>query len=522
MGRLACLACAVAVVCCSCVSLDNGPGAAVETLRRPAAAPTTATPAAPAAPAISGPLEIGIGQAILLALEHNRSLAVERLRPAIARTFEGQAAAEFDPLLSADIETNRLKLQRLARTGAGTEGSVTDRTDATATVSKRFAGGATVSAEGSVEQTDSSLYSGRFNATRLGLTVTQALLRGLGTEANLANLRQARLATLASKHELRGFALTLVADVEQRYLDFYLAQRKIEIFTGSLKLAQQQLEETRESIKLGKMADIELAASQAEVALRREELINARSALAKARLLLLRLVNPPAPGLWQRQVVLTEQLAPPPEASDSIDDHARLASQLRPDLAEADLLLQQQNLEVVATKNGLLPKLDLFITLGGTGYAHSFGPALRNFDRDAYDYTAGVRLELPWGNGEAKALHRRARHSREQAQQALDNLAQLVELDVRLAYIEAKRAADQVQASAATRKLQEEKYRAETEKFTLGRSTSLLVGQAQRDLVASRIAEVEALVNSLKALVQLYRQDASLLDRRGVAVTGAD
>ena len=56
----------------------------------------------------------------------------------------------------------------------------------------------------------------------------------------------------------------------------------------------------------------------------------------------------------------------------------------------------------------------------------------------------------------------------------------------------------------------------------MGKSTSFLVAQAQRDLLASRIAEVRAIVNYLKALIDLYRQDGSLLERRGIAAPGRD
>ena len=42
------------------------------------------------------------------------------------------------------------------------------------------------------------------------------------------------------------------------------------------------------------------------------------------------------------------------------------------------------------------------------------------------------------------------------------------------------------------------------------------MAQAQRDLLASQIAEVEAIVNYRTALVNLYLAEGSLLERRGV------
>jgi len=178
---------------------------------------------------------------------------------------------------------------------------------------------------------------------RVGLTVTQALLRGAGVDVNLASLRQARLDTVASQYELRGYAEALVANVENMYWDYVLARRQIEIFTDSLALAQRQLEETRQRIEIGKLAK---------------------------------------------------------------------------------------------TRNGLLPVLDVFITLGRSGYADSFGDAVGDLDGGGYDVLAGVRMAYPLLNRDARSRHRRARLSRQQAIEAVENLAQLIQVDVRSACIE--------------------------------------------------------------------------------------
>jgi len=48
------------------------------------------------------------------------------------------------------------------------------------------------------------------------------------------------------------------------------------------------------------------------------------------------------------------------------------------------------------------------------------------------------------------------------------------------------------------------------------------VAQAQRDLLISRIAEVEALAGYINALINLYSQDGSLLERRGIVAPGRE
>jgi outer membrane protein TolC len=91
--------------------------------------------------------------------------------------------------------------------------------------------------------------------------------------------------------------------------------------------------------------------------------------------------------------------------------------------------------------------MDLFITLGKSGYADSFGESVSNISGDNYDALAGVRFQYPLWNRDAKAGHERALLSREQAEKALANLSQLVEVDVRTAYIEVTRAKQQIAGS---------------------------------------------------------------------------
>ena len=468
-----------------------------------------------------GPLAITVTEAILLALENNRALSIQRLTPSILVTYEGQERAKFDPTLGTELSAVRERAGHESRTTGAMTDTTSSRTGASAGITEFLPTGTELSVGLTTDRDWSDLYSDQ-HATRLGLTVTQALLRGAGLSINLADLRQARLDTLSSQYELRGFAEHLVAQVETTYWNYALTQRQIEIFQQSLDLAEQQLSETQERINVGKLAEIELAAAQAEVALRREALINARSNLATIRLRLLRLLNPPAPDLWTRDIVLKNLPAVPDVKLDEVESHAAVALHMRPDLNQARLGVQRGDLEVVKSKNGLLPKMDLFISLGKTGYADSFGRSAGDIGGKSYDISAGIGFEFPIGNRDAESRHRRAILTRKQAEEALENLAQLVQLDVRSGYIEVNRALEQIAATAATRRFQEEKLRAETEKFRVGKSTSLLVAQTQRDLVASQISEIQAIVNYLNSLVDLFRLEGSLLERRGISAPGRE
>ena len=483
----------------------------------PAPASGAPEPEPPETP--SGPLKMAVRDAVLLALENNRALTVERLNPSIRRTAETEALAEFDPVLSGEVSLSEEKLHR--RVGGLPTGPVDtiDGYDAGLGVSQRLPTGTEIQADLTTEYTDSEV-SGRQQVSRIGLTVIQSLLEGRGASVNLVKVRQARLDTHTSEYELRGVAESVVAQVERTYWDYALAVRQVKIFEDSLALAKRQLEETREMIEVGKLPESELAAVEAEMASRRQDLIDANSRAAVVKLNLLRLTDPPGRGIWQRDIVLLDEPELPAIDVEDTERHVEVAVRMRPELNQARLGVLRDDLEIVKTRNGLLPVMDVFITLGKSGYADSFGSSFREMAGETYDVAGGFRIEYPLFNRRDRALHQRSTLQREQSEKALSNLAQLVEVDVRSALIEIQRSREQITASRATSLFREESLRVEQEKFRVGRSTNLLVSQAERDLVFSRIEAIEAIVAYQKALVELYRLEGSLLERRGIDAPG--
>ena len=483
--------------------------AAEETRRRPPPRGGAASP---------GPVRVTVEQAVLMALDNHRGFRVDRLAPEIRRTFEDRERAVFDPVIDAGAAGSVVD-SPLDTPPSGD--ALTDEVRVDVGASKRFLTGTDVRVGLTAERQGSNRLDTRY-ATRAGLSLTQALLRGRGREVNIASLRQAEIGTDVSRFELRGVAETLAARTETAYWNYALALRQLRIFEESVSLARRQLEETREIVRVGRLPETELVAARAEVALRRQELIDARNEVELARLDFLRLINPPGPDLWSRKLDLLDEPAAPEIELDDVSEHVQVALRMRPDLNQARLAARLEELEVVKTRNGLLPRMDLFINLGMTGYANSFGRSVDGLSDDHYDVLAGLTFEFPLGNRNPKARHKRASLSLLQAREALANLSQLVALDVQSAYIEVDTARQQIRASTATRKLEEEKVRVERERFRVGRSTSFLVAQAQRDLVRSRILEIRAVVTVLDALVNLYRLEGSLLERWGIRAYGAE
>jgi len=462
-----------------------------------AAAQDAAPPAAPpAGPEAQEAPALSLREAVLQALEHNPSLKAQRLVPEIRRTVVGEELGLLDPRLTAQAGHTWPAAPTTADSGAE------------AGLSLSFATGTSLSA---------ALAAG-WDPVSAGydVQVTQSLLAGGRLSANLARVRQARLDVQASEHELRGFTENLVANVQLAYWDHYLALRQREIYRESLALAERQLEESRIRVQVGQIAPIELAAPRAEVVSRREALRDGEKRVQTTRLSLLVAIRPPGADL-EASVVLADSPAPVGPL-DELSSHLSLASRRRPELLQARLELERGTLEVIRTRNGLLPRLDAFIALagngGGTGYAGSFADTLS--DAAEARLSAGISLEMALGNRAARAQAERARLGKSQAEEFLRALERTVEADVRSAWLEAGFVAERVSSSAELRQLQEQTLAAETEKFRNGTSTTFLVAQAQRDLLSAQLAEARAAVGNLLAVVTLYRLEGTLLERMGI------
>ncbi|MDY6943499.1 MAG: TolC family protein [Pseudomonadota bacterium] len=515
-----------------------------------------------------GALEVSREQAVMLALKNNRLLAIQTLTPMLRGAFEDIERSRYDVNLFAQASYGKDKSQFFfpgvgtipeglefdprpsflppflspsepVTIEGGAESLKAERGEAEVGLSKRFVTGTqvdvSVSSEVLKSQSDTieeliledlDVEAGdQQSRFRVGLTLTQALLRGGSPTANLARIRQTEVESLASAYQLRGFTQSLVAQTESLYWDYFLFKRRIEILEDSVAVSEKQLGELEKRVQVGQIAETQLPAARAELAFRRQALIEARSGLERLRLRFLQIMNPESLDGWDRRIEILDTPTLPPAIEDSVEDHIKLGLRLRPDLNEARLQLQSGELQVVQTKNGLLPLLNLFINLGKSGYADSFSDSVDSFsdgDENYYDIGAGIRLDYPLRNRQARAIHTQAVTSRNQRELALQNLEQSAELDVRSAYLEVERAREQVNATGITRRFQEEAVRAERENFRVGRTTSSVVTRVERDLFSAEVDEVRAIVDLRKAMIELYRQDGSLLQRRGITTPGTD
>jgi outer membrane protein TolC len=452
---------------------------------------------------------LSVEQAVMLALEHNQDLKTRQLSPVIAGAFEQMEKGLYDPEVFASMG--------MAREALPDPESTDTAVSAVAGVRQRLPSGTTLAAE-AAHETDRASRRGDPDKTRVTLSVTQALLQGAGPAGGLVTIRQSELETRASIHELTAYAQALVAETEIAYWQYVLARQEHAIVERSLAVSKKQRTDVQHQIEVGVLPRNEQAAVQSEVARREQALIDSANQVEAFRLTLLHLINPGGPGYLDRLVLPASDPAIDPDPVADIQDRTSLAMTLRPDLAEAQLRMHQNQLETIATKNGLLPRLDFFMDLGFAAYGDGFSDAAQSLGTGDYEVSAGLSLSRFVKNRTARARHQAAVATRQQATEALENLCRTIHLDVRLAVNEIERARQQIHASRVTRRSEEQTVQAEIERFNVGAGTALLVAQAQRDLLISQIAEVRAVIHYRIALIRLFLAEGSLLHRRGVVL----
>ena len=461
------------------------------------------------------PLRLGLRETVLLALERNPELRVERADADARQTLPEEARAAFDPTVSAEFSHREAQFQTTARQDAlesRTASTRLNRVDqGEVSVVQPLPTGTEVTLSAQSVRSRSN-FSDEEIDSRVELGVRQPLLQGRSRDANLASVRIAENDAAVGRHAFVAALQDLLAGVESAYWDLCFALRQIEVRGASLEAARVVQEETRALVSSGRRPSVELAAAAAEVAAREEALEDALGFRESARLELLRWLEPGDDISWSARIDPADEAGsvaePPPPDEAVLGALAR-----RPDLLQARLDLDSGELRVVETRDGLLPQLDLFASYAQTGLGRNFGDSWDTLGRERYqDWRLGVRFEMPIGLRAEKARARRTDFERDRARAAVENLELLVVAQVRKALAEEGRLARKVGLARATADARAEETRAEGAKFDAGRATAGDVLQAETRQREAELAWHRARVDLRKARSERLRLEGRLVE----------
>jgi outer membrane protein len=486
-----------------------------------------------------------LDEAVARALERNLDIAVERLNP---RTFDFSIAAleaTYRPTLVSGLSNGtRITLPNSQLTGV-TDKLETKTTGWSTGLTQNWRwGGGSATLSFTNQRTDSSnafaVRNPSYN-TALSAVFVQPLLRGFRIDTTRAQLRITRLNQEISEIQLKATITNTLSNVRNAYWDLLYAKQSVEVARRSLDLAEKLVADNKLRVELGTMAPIDVIQAEAEAALRRQTLTQAEAAWRTAELALKRLiVSGTDDPLWQAELDPVDRPSFAPEPID-VATAIRRALEARTDLEQARRQLEANEVTLRQLVNQTLPALDLTATvglsgLGGTQFERrglggtisriipgGYLDALRNIKNlDAPNWNFAVNLSVPLGTSAAEASVARARLQLQQTQAELKAMELQIATEVTNAALQVQSNLRRVEAATAARELAEKRLEAEQSKFEVGMSTNFFVVQAQRDLADAQNAELRALLDYRKSLVDFERVQQTALSRAGITlVSGA-
>jgi outer membrane protein TolC len=485
--------------------------------------------------AASQPQEItrplSINEAVTLALEQNLGIQIQRIDPQISDVGISQARSFWAPQLNSSF-SRQSQAQASTSALSGGARSIDNGTLAGGVgVNQTLPTGGFYSVNwNNARFTTTNLFS-NFSpqvASNFNAQFTQPLLKNFKVDQIRQQLQTSQKLRDLSDIQLGQIITQTSRGVRNAYWDLSYAIDNLKAQQESLKLAQQSLSDNRKRVEIGTLAPIDIVQAQAEVASNEERVILAEASIKRAQDNLRTLILDPAtPGFWTTVFQPTDT-APFTDMSIDIDSAVRNAIDKRSDLRAAKNSIERSDVDIRFLRNQILPDVSAQATyisrgVGGTQLtpvdfsiigaggvipsrqviaSRGFGTVLGDVFQNSFpDWTVGVNITYPLGTNTAEANLARAKLQYQQSQTQLKNLEMQVAAQVREAARQVQTNQKRVLSAKASRELQEKKLEAEEKKLAAGMSQSFFVFQAQRDLSFARTAEIQAIADYNKSVV---------------------
>lgn len=347
------------------------------------------TPRDPKSLRHDGPLNLP--KAMQLAAQRNLVVLTQRLEK--RRVALGYRIARGAFLPELKIDTSYLN-----KTPFDTSLPRDQRLQYGAAVSWKTPVGTSVSAGMSIDQrlsgrTASSQADNTINHTAaLELKASQALLKG-GWEPGAGNtLNEARLDTQIQTALFAQQLEDLLVEVENAYWALAFAQADVANKKRARDRAKGQYDDTKENIRRGIIANIEIYVVEENLVFFKQELVQAEEnlVLAQRKLAQLLLVD------GRSKLVASEPLVNPLPQTPAKGATIRLGLTQSPALAAERLRLEKNNVQLAYEKNQALPALDLTASLKLNGRDPAYDEHLAQVAKaNRPDATIGLVLTLP-------------------------------------------------------------------------------------------------------------------------------
>lgn len=530
-----------------------------------------------------GKLELSLQDAINLALQNNLDIRVQRYLPWFGETdllrakgggtpngvftLGSGGGGTFDPVIgaTASIADNSIPANNPFTTGIGGQfvqvvPFKSHQTQLNIGYSQELHTGTLFSVALDNTRSSSTSSANFFNpsvSSTLVASIQQPLLRGFGILPVTRFIIEAKNTLKQDNLTFQEQVINSVTQVENQYWQLVYARQNVDVQKAGLGTAQKLYEDNKRQLEIGTLAPLDVLTAESEIATDNQLVIQAQTTLLQQQTLLLQLLtkNLLDPAFQDLEIVPTTPIEESAQIPNmSLPDAAKEAWANRPELKFDQLTLTNDNIEIKATRNELLPSLTLSgnyqsAGLGGISRIRTSTPLTFSADlnaplvdatgaavlvngADAFasvpltfnttttvipggvggayssifqnqfpSYSASLNLSLPLRNRSAQADHARAMLNERQYQAEYQRDKNTIVVGVRNALIAIQQDAAQVAATEKATQLSQQTADDEQKKYALGSSNSYNVILRSRDLTAAKGTELLAKANLEIALV---------------------
>jgi len=542
----------------------------------------------------NGKLMLSLEDAISLALEDNLAIAVERYTPwldqvNLLRAKSGvNGAVPFDPALTGglNLQSTNTPLNNPLFAGVVPTASATPTQalppsylqhigNANFQYTQYFHQGTEFQASLSNNRTSTNL--GSFNLynpflqSTLTLQITQPLLKGFGSLPNTRLIIEAKNTEKVGLSQLAQQVIATVTQVSSDYWELVYARENVKVQEASVHVSQTLYDDNKTRASIGTLSRLDVLTAQSQLASDKQALVQAQSVRLQDETTLLNDItkNPLDAAFSGIEIVPTTPISTPATSENvRIEDAVKEAWQKRPELQQLALLLKNAGIEVKATKNELLPSVNLFgeyiaTGLGGvqtstattpTGQFLAGAPVVDQFgNRIANTYESiaitnssqtifpgglgdtlsrmfrgqyptlevGINFTLPIRNRAAQADNAQALLNQRQQETQYRQQQNAIFVNVRNSLIALQEDRASLEAAAESRSLAVQTFEAEQEKYKLGASTSYEVVLRSRDVTAAQGTELRVSINLLEDELKLNQAMGRTLEVNNITLADA-
>ena len=523
---------------------------------------------------------LALRDAILMALENNRDIEVERLNVQLTEFDVRASDGAYDPTFTSSFFYDRRRVP-VANVLAGGEdgGLLTDNVTGNATLAQRLRkhGGLLQGTFNNDRATTQNLFNAinpQFTSS-LNISFTQPLMKNRETDPFRRQIKLAKKRLDISDSQFRQRAIEIIAQVQRAYWDLVFARRDREIKRESVDLARVQLEHNQRLVEAGSLAPADIISARVELERRNDEAEAAVDAIQRAENALKALMlQPDKTDLWNSELAPVEQPQVDSGAGLPLEDATRLALQNRPEMEQFRLRGELNKIDAEFFRDQTKPQIDFVISYGAVGVAgdprtgenfftasslatndrinrlinyvnaqpNAPNPLIQllpppvsapipdflvggnwkslgnMFKNDFRTWHIGVNISLPLRNRAAEANLGRSLAEGRQIDIQRQRTEQLIQVEVRNALQAVETAKRRVEAAKNSRVNAELQYQSEQRKFDAGQSTNFFVLDRQNALSAARGRELRAQTDYTKAVAELQRTLSTTLSSNNVSV----